>query len=204
MRLVEETCETPGTRASTRDIEEEKTIQDREFPLILNGPEASGGVREPVGGRHLPTCNERGGPRQDTAGYEQPCSQFNKPGQSHKRQERHRAPLYSAKKAQQFLRAMTGIEQRPDDAQKGIEIRGCRGDDPFHAGLLVLPEAIRAPGYVLRQVTYLLGRCRGPLDTCNHRSCSRFPIAKDVEQAAFGFLECLRGRLKVSRLRTRL
>src|SRR4051794_1898026 len=56
-------------------------------------------------------------------------------------------PPHTTKQAHQFLRAMTGIEQRPDDAQQGIEIRGSRGDDPFHAWLLVLPEALHSPGH---------------------------------------------------------
>src|SRR6266851_4077567 len=43
---------------------------------------------------------------------------------------------------------MTDIEQRPNDAKQGIEIRGCTCDDPFHPCLLVLPQAIRSLGHL--------------------------------------------------------
>src|SRR6266568_4116072 len=144
---VDQARETPWTCSLTHDVEKEKAVQDHDLTPIADGPEAPGGVREPVGARHFPTRKKRRWPGQDPTRNEKPRTQLNEPGQPHERHERHRAPLHTAKQAQHFLRAMTGIEQRPNDAQQGIEIRGCPCDDPFHPSLLVLLQAHRSPAH---------------------------------------------------------
>src|SRR6266568_99583 len=89
---VDEARETPWTCSLTHHVEKEKAVQDHDLTPITDGPEAPGGVREPVGARHFPTRKKRRWPGQDPTRHEQPCTQLNEPGQPHERQESHRAP----------------------------------------------------------------------------------------------------------------
>jgi hypothetical protein len=120
---VQQTVQAQGAGACSKDIEEYKTEQDCSIAAIDCWEKAMRRVVQPIGDRHLPASNERGGPREQSKNQQRPGDYLDDSGKPKQCHERLHARRGARRKANQFDETVREEENPGDDPQQSESVR---------------------------------------------------------------------------------